>query len=176
MDIETVVKSIRFLWDLTLIFSASWNPLLLHLLLLCTGIKIPVLDQLKRILFRDIGLCLIEDRAIKALSQPPRGNDHGFLWTDETDETYIMIKVENEGFQGKKWNGLIYIIGMFAHVCAFASPWSSGRLNNQIFDLGLEGRFNPRNGEKVFSQVAFMQFCLLVQFYRNVSLQFQHPG
>lgn len=58
----------------------------------------------------------------------------------------------------------------------FAALWSSGRLNNQIFDLGLEGRFNPQNGEKVFSQVAFLQFCLLVQLYRNVSLQFQHLG
>lgn len=34
------------------------------------------------------------------------------------------------------------------YLCVSLSPWGS-RLNNQIFDLGLEGRFNPRNGEKV---------------------------
>lgn len=38
---------------------------ILYLLFLCTGIKTPALDQLKRILFRDIGLSLIEDGAIK---------------------------------------------------------------------------------------------------------------
>lgn len=81
-----------------------------------------------------------------------------------------------EGVGATKLNWLMYIMEMCVHVCEFASPWSGSRLNNQIFDLGLEGRFNPRNGEKVFSQVAFMQFRLLEQFYRNVSLQFQHRG
>lgn len=101
------------------------------------------------------------------------------MWTDEIyiDEWWKVRRwVVGEGAGAPKLNWWMYIMEMCVHVCEFASPWSGSRLNNQIFDLGLEGRFNPRNGEKVFSQVAFMQFLLLEQFYRNESLQFPQRG
>lgn len=55
------------------------------------------------------------------------------------------------------------------------SPWASP--NNPIFDLGLAGRFNPAVWWKsLFHQLAFMQFCLLVQFYGNAFPPFPQPG
>lgn len=77
-----------FSWEIALIISASLNPTFLHLLLLYSGIKIPVLYQLKRILFRDIGLCLIEEGAIKAFL---------LKWGK-----YIAMEVENMGYESKK--------------------------------------------------------------------------
>lgn len=55
------------------------------------------------------------------------------------------------------------------------SPWASP--NNPIFDLGLAGRFNPAEWwKRLFHQLAFMQFCLLVQFYGNAFPPFPQPG
>lgn len=83
----------QILWKLNPIFFASSNPLLLHLFLLRTGFKIPASEQLKRILFRDIGLCFIEDGAIKTFLELWRK----WSWILWRDEMHIIMKVENVG-------------------------------------------------------------------------------
>lgn len=89
-----------------------------------------------------------------------------------SDEKQEHKDIQSNRFETHLEEGYAYIY-MFPFIPI--SPWASP--NNPVFDLGLAGRFNPAEWwKRLFHQLAFMQFCLLVQFYGNVFPSFPQPG